>query len=468
MASLMTTGSGLGGFIDNYIVILAGRYGAPIDCGPFPDDHAASWALVASAVQAALRNPQTDDERLRLKYVDPHFFTAQVCHHRAAYLLWKARRAAQEGHAARPSKFNVTQHSIADEVAMIYQNARASLPTIAAAFDDEDDDDDVLVEPLNILPQKTAQEVARDQQLAEAEDELMRKVQELQVEFFGKHRKWVEVPWTASPSNSPQKSASNSSKSGSAALAAPPAAPQLNEVNFCIDNINRKLLVEVTPEELEVVFDALDISEHKSAFRRTNGRVLKTLQRSELRERFGRDREASDLLWAWIEERRGSLSNAKNLDDSPSKNNHVRPGTAEDAARQQVTAMLDMFRRMGTDGPQKPQASKEYLDPLADMKRAMNPHRPLRPSQQDYDEEEALAAAADDGDDPTARPLPGRQGAVVTDPRRGASSSAAAAPAQTVRASQQQQQQQQQAAAASAGRADRWKIVEYEDDDDDE
>jgi hypothetical protein len=453
----MNTGAGLGPFMDNYIVILAGRYGAPIDCDSFSVENATAWGLVARAVQTALQHPLTDSERQQLKYVDPLNFTAEVCHHRAAYLLWKARRAAADAKGNQPSGFKVTQHSIADEIALIYQNARASLPSIALGDDEEDDDD--VVEPLHIMPQKTAQEIARDQQLAEAEDELMRKVQELQVDFFGKHRKWVEVPLSITPTNSPQKSAAPSSKSG-ATLTPPPSQPQLQEVNFCIDNINRKLLVEVTPDELEVVFDALDISEHKSAFRRTNGRVLKTLQRVELQERFGRDREAADLLWAWIDERRSTyVGSGKKSDDSPSKSSNgstVRPGTAEDSARQQVTAMLDMFRRMGTDGPAKPQPSKEYLDPLAQMKRAMNPHRPLRPSQQDYEEEEALAAAADDGDDPTTKPLPNRRAGLI-DLRRGAPAAATEPPGPGAAA-----------AAAAAGRANRWNIVEYEDDDDDD
>lgn len=447
MASLMNTDCGLAPFMDNYIVILAGRYAAPIDCGSFPKAHAAAWTCVARALQAALQHPQTDEERQQLTYVDPQYFTAEVCHHRASYLLWKARRreVAQQ-QAAQPSKFNVTQHSIGNEIALIYQNAKASLPTISTEVDDDDDDESSVVEPLAIFPQKTVEEVARDQRLAEAEDELMRKVQELQVDFFGKHRKWVEVPWAgdgATPINSPQKSAH--SKSGAAAES--PARLTLREENFCIDNINRKMLVEVTAEEIGVVFDALDISEHKSAFRRTNGRVLKTLQRNELNERFGRDREAADLLWAWLDERRGSAVNSKS--STPTKGS-IRPGTAEDAARQQVTAMLDMFRRMGNAGPTKPAPSPQYLDPLAQMKRAMNPHRPLRPSQQDYDEEEAMAALADDGEDPTAKPLPnhGRGG---MDPRRGP----AVAPAATAAFNQ-----------SASARANRWNVVEYEDDDD--
>lgn len=456
MAALMNTGTGLAPFMDNYIVILAARYGATIDVTLLSTENAAAWELVARAVQTALQHPLTDSERQQVKYVDPLNFTAEICHRRASYLLWKARRDAAAAKQLQPSKFNVTRHSIADDIALIYQNARASLPSIATGDDDDDDDDDV-VEPLHIVSHKTPQEVARDQQLAEAEDELMRKVQELQVEFFGKHRKWVEVPWSSTtPTNSPQKSAPHS-KSG-ATSTPPPSQPQLQTLNFCIDNINRKLLADVTPEELEVVFDALDISEHKSTFRRTNGRVLKSLQRSELQERFGRDREAGDLLWAWIEERRSAYGSGKKDDDDCPSKSVVRPGTAEDSARQQVTAMLDMFRRMGTEAPAKPQPSKEYLDPLAHMKRAMNPHRPLRPSQQDYDEEEALAAAADDGDDPTAKPLPDRRSG-PTDPRRGAPPAAA---------SQQQAAGAAAAAAAAAGRANRWNIVEYEDEDDDD
>lgn len=447
---------GLGPFLDNYIVILAGRHGAPVTCGAFPKSNAAAvaaWRCVASAVQSALAHAQPT-ERAQLAHVEALMFTPQICHHRASYVLWKARREAAQ--LPGPSGFNITRDSVGHEISEIYQHAKRMLPTIATE-DDETGDDDDAVEPLHLFDAKTAEEVVRDQRIAEAEDDLMRKIQELQVEFFDKHRKWVDAPTSLTPpATTPEKRAITNKKKSEATT--------LDAVNFCIENINRKLLIEVTAEELAVVLDSLDISEYKQAFRRTTGRVLKTLLRSELQERFGGDVESADLLWAWISERR-QISAPSSKSSTPTK-----AATRDDVAKKQVSAMLDMFRRVG-GGDAVPQASSHYLDPLANLKKAMNPHRPLRPSQVDYDHEESQAAADDDGLDPEGldKPLVRRQAAkqeapVALDPRRGA----AALSSNKAAESSPQSHAAVSAASAAASRSNRWQVVEYDDDDDDD
>lgn len=443
--SLLSLDTGFAPFVDNYIVILAGRHGAPIQVGPFPRQFQSQWHAVAVAVQESLRHPQTDEERLQLRHIEANFFTAEVCHHRASYLLWRARKERSQRKVV--SSFDITRDSIGNEIAEIYQSAKDRLPSIRN--DDSDDDDDGTVQSVHVFSNKTKEEVARDQKIAEAEDDLMRKIQELQVEFFDKHRKWVDAPVTFTPDVSPTKKRIASS---------PPGA--LEPENFCIENINRKLLIDIQPQDLAVVFDSLDISEHKDKFKRTTGRVLKTLSRKDLHERFVDDKEAADLLWAWIEERRCSAPSSKS--STPQK--RAAPGSMEDAARQQVTAMLNMFRSANSTVPEP---TPRYLDPLANLKKAMNPNRPLRPSQMNYDDEEALAemndCTADDEEMSAAfAKSTGRGGATTqataskVDPRRGGAPPSSQPAAASFKET------------AAPTRANRWQVVEYASDEDDE
>lgn len=455
---MLASDRGIGPFVDNYIVVLAARYGAQVTSQPFPRADATqreAWNQVSKGVCAALmhRGAFDSSERQELMHIDPLSFSPEVCHHRASYILWRSRREATGDARAikqKPSRFDVTRDSLSAEIHEIYESARSRLPTIDR--DDDDEADEGVVEPIHIYASKTADELARDQRIAEAEDELMRKIQELQVEFFGKHRKWVEVPLptasgnasaTSSPQPSPQKRL--------------PAAAVERTENFCIANINRKMLVEITPEELAVVFDALDISEHKPAFKRTSGRVLRTLQRYELQERFGADREACDILWTWIQDRSSAPASKSSTPTKSSSSSHSN----DDAARKQVSAMLDMFRKL-SGAAAVPQPAQHYLDPLANLKRAMNPNRPLRPSEMDYEHEEAEAARNDDGRDPTnieSAFTGAAQRALQMDPRRGAAPAASsnhkmpAAPAPAV---------------AAPSRGNRWQIVEYSDEEEED
>eukprot|EP00796_Vickermania_ingenoplastis_P004952 gene4953-3553_t len=235
-------------FVDHYILLLAARYKAPIHTWtgrsatqmPFSADPASdAWALVAKSVQEVMTSArtQTPAERQQLKHVDVGFFTPRVCRERAMYLQWKIHKAeasrptkAKKGGGGGaeaeappeqgPSSFDVTKHSLKNDVTALFDAVRRNLPSAAvdaSSSSGEDADGDVAIVDVDACRGKRAksdevsafhlqastivkvamrsdEEVRRDADMAKARDALLTRIQEMQTEFFTQHRRWVDVP----------------------------------------------------------------------------------------------------------------------------------------------------------------------------------------------------------------------------------------------------------------------------------
>lgn len=204
----------LASFVDNYILILTARFGAPLS-GDDGGEHPA-WSLVSEAVQAALAGPRTDAERRQLANVDLGVYSPRVCRGRALYL--KQNEAQCHSEAAAPvtapvgnssgaarrldgeSSFDITHDSLRGDVSLIYAAVRRQLPSAALdAADDSGGGGETEVERdagLSVFDVfvPTPEEQRRDAALAGARDEFLSQVQRLQAAFFEKHRRWVDVP----------------------------------------------------------------------------------------------------------------------------------------------------------------------------------------------------------------------------------------------------------------------------------
>lgn len=242
-------------FIDHYILLLAARFRAPIhtwvpNCTsshgkPSTVDAASmSWAMVAKNVQAMLvcSAAQTPSERQQLKHVEVRFFTPQVCRERAMYLQWKLQKEAKKkepaptakdkvsGTSAPPSSFDVTKDSLANDIRDLFEVVRQQLPSavLETSSDDEASEEDsssgddakpVDVDELwksskkgghnsgdkvsalhlqakNIMNVnvRSDEQVAKEREIASARDAMLTKVQAMQVEFFSKFKRWIDVP----------------------------------------------------------------------------------------------------------------------------------------------------------------------------------------------------------------------------------------------------------------------------------
>jgi hypothetical protein len=413
---MLNPSSGISAFVDNLIVISAARYGATIS-EDASDEPGEQWHLVSLAVQSVLRHPHNDDERLMLQHIEVSKFNAEVCHHRAAYLLWKAKRAEANG----PSRFNITRDSLTRDIHLLYASVKQNLPSISA------DADDSALEEVHTFACKTEEDVRRDQMLAEAEDDFMRKVQDLQSEFYAKHKKWIDVPISLTPSKP------------DATAARQPAATSAH--SSC-----GKLM---TLEQLDTAGVAqllvdLDIGEHKEQFRRTTGKLLAQIAKSDLRERFNGDKEAADILWAFIEKNRVAKS------DGPSSGSLEKVTPSRAVAPKSVEA----------EQVEKLFAAFCSPDPFASLKRAMNPDRPLRPSdevQPDFEMTEAETRAMEDT---YIRATAQAQSAASSKP----SGKVSAAKPTTAAASSKPAVSESSAPL----RSNRWQVVEYDDDEDED
>nr|CCC93670.1 conserved hypothetical protein [Trypanosoma congolense IL3000] len=243
-------------FIDHYILLLAERFSAPLNTSTLPADndnvtdvHFERWEHVAQSLQEVLRHPKTDDERRSLLHIDLNHFDAKVCRGRALYLLWRAEKGrvvngkAPVGgkHSAHSySRFDITRDSLRDEIHDIYSSVRARLPDTfvprggyrskqsnSAAFvnskdeinpmDTESDSSEGSLHVVDIVLPSEA-EVNRERVVAEARDALLKKVQEMQADFFDKHRRWIDVPFDLDPIPVGKKTFSDSSATRQTAL----------------------------------------------------------------------------------------------------------------------------------------------------------------------------------------------------------------------------------------------------------
>ncbi|RNF05846.1 hypothetical protein TraAM80_04313 [Trypanosoma rangeli] len=242
----MTTFSqGFSSFIDNYILLLAARFNAPLDAASISGcEHDESWEKVSHCVRDVLLHPKTEAEKREVAHLDASLFDAQACRGHALYFQWRLQEEAataattirgsappserlqstkkiargHSSHAVAPSSFDITKDSLRDEVERIYTTVRMNLPSTlnlplpsneAATNCCDDDDGDVRLaddgegdeeegndEVLAAVDfaLRTKEEVDRDLTIAEARDVLLTKVQQMQAEFFAQHRRWVDVP----------------------------------------------------------------------------------------------------------------------------------------------------------------------------------------------------------------------------------------------------------------------------------
>ncbi|RNF05319.1 uncharacterized protein Tco025E_07795 [Trypanosoma conorhini] len=229
---------GFNSFIDNYILLLAARFNAPLDAASLSEgDHDDPWEKVSRCVRDVLFHPLTEAEKREVAHVDVSLFDAQACRGRALYFQWRlqedaaaaatARKAdAAPGaplqstkemngggsvHAVAPAPFDITKDSLRDEVERIYTTVRMNLPSTfalpssadgAASNHGEDggsgegdagEGEEEVLDAVD-FPLRTEDEVQRDLAIAEARDALLTKVQQMQAEFYAQHRRWVDVP----------------------------------------------------------------------------------------------------------------------------------------------------------------------------------------------------------------------------------------------------------------------------------
>ncbi|CAJ1993441.1 hypothetical protein conserved [Leishmania donovani] len=265
-------------YIDHLILLLAARFHAPLDVSVeellpsslnLSAEAQCPWELVACSVQQALRTPQTAQERLLMRHLDVHHFSASVCRERARYMQWKLqecrRRRGEKQQlvqsAAVPSAArtntsstaaanaiaagqpcDVTCTSLHNDACSLYKLVRQSLPcTLGGTESDDDDNEDAQAptasvksvafasepsafERVHEVFMRTPSEQERDELVARARDEFLSQVQALQSAYYDKYHRWMDVP--ASVLDPPPASSKQPASTDAAAAAFESAAPQ--------------------------------------------------------------------------------------------------------------------------------------------------------------------------------------------------------------------------------------------------
>ena len=451
-----------GAFLDNALMVQVAHHNPPMDNAEDP-----LWNEVAHSLQSVLRHPSTEDQRIALRWIDTHHYSGRVCRHRAQFILWRAKKNREQeearGLGAKPSGFNILTGSLKDEVEKLMADVRGRLPSAFANEDREDETNS----PIEIFqPPQELLEIDTNQ--AEAETAMLQQIQELQLEHYKKYHRWVEASFVT---DSPQKP--KPKQGGRSGLVSE-------------DQVEDMPLDECSVQHIADLLDHLGISEHKPKFRRTSGKLLLHLKKEDLRERFGEDFEAADILWAHIQDNKAS---------APSKNrNTASRGGSEassttrrfyDAMRQPSSEL--QASRSGLQAYERDQRAvpneKSMQDALSKgdlsaIKRAMNPNRPARPSAQqefyDYSTSEDDSAMDAYGaaymnsvnSDSTPANTPEKRRPVPTGPS--AATAGASLRAGAPAASQPKAVRVDPAkATAPPSRAGRWQIMEYDDDEED-
>lgn len=367
----------LGAYIDQFLVVTAGRLSAGVDADLLKDKKAAeTWDLVARATRHMLRGPLPAEDRRSLMWVEVDQFTPGVCQQRLRYVLWRSeqeRKAAAKQSsvqqfikgAVAPSGFNVLEHDLKAEVDAIMAHARANLPSIDCGESKSETTDASSECPQIVQPPKnmimSEDEIRRQQQMGQDEEEMLQAVQELQLKHFSKYRKWVDVTL----------------------LDADAAAVKLRERE-------QQDSADKTPKQkVEKASESLTQSGSKSA--------------------------------------------------SPVKAAVTAAAPAPSGG--DLSAILTQLQR----------------GDLSSLKQSSYGRRPPRPSETRNDEEEEAAIAAIYGSPDTTQPP-------APTPTRPAATSASPA----AQPSNGSPSAQRTSASASAGRGNRWQIVEYDNNDDDD
>ncbi|GET93144.1 hypothetical protein, conserved [Leishmania tarentolae] len=234
-------------YIDHLILLLAARFHAPLDVSvedllprsvKVSDEEQCPWELVARSVQQALRTPQTAQERLLMRHLDVHHFSASVCRERACYMQWKLQESrhrssdkqqlsksrevlskAQENRSRTDSAsarvtdqaFGVPCKFPQSDAFDLYKMVRQSLPCTLGDSESDDDDEDAQAPTAPVRPvasasepsvfeqvhevfMRTPAEQERDELVARARDEFLSQVQALQSVYYDKYRRWMDVP----------------------------------------------------------------------------------------------------------------------------------------------------------------------------------------------------------------------------------------------------------------------------------
>ncbi len=474
-------------FIDNSVMVLASRFKAN------PEDAAdPSWNLVSAALQAQLRHPITDDERVALRWVDLLHFTPAVCRHRSQYILWRSGKQRAERAEAKQqekagalqpvSQYNVLTNSLKAEVDQLMEEARKRLPSAfnhggagAQAFlggDSDDDDDDS--KPIEIFRPPAAMLV--DPAQAEAEAQLLQRIQELQLDHYKKFKRWVEadISLMDSPSKQPPHSAG---AAGTYATIGKNRSGLVSE-----DAIEDIPIEQLTIAQVGDLLDFLGISEHKPKFRRTSGKLLNALKKEDVRERFGEDFEGADILWTHLESNRAvsqgagkpsaaMLSAKKLFDEYRNPTNTVG----------QRTTNLHAFEAQTAESRNRQRSVEQYIanGDISALKRAMNPYRPARPSEKVEAYDQSSTSEDDTYDsygkrylsavqsDTTPINTPEKARAPVATTAAAASQRTAAAPASrtATAATAPSTAASKTSTAPAATRGARWQVQEYDDAD---
>lgn len=439
---------GVCGFVDDIIILLARRFGAD------PEAHSGAWQQVSDSLFRQISRPATDEERRYFLHVDPALFTPAICRLRAQYVLWKAKKAKAQQTRQAGGGFDITKNSIGDVVASLYEGAKLALPSSLGNGDsDNDAEDGVAVQVLNFR-MKSQEEMEKDAALARAEDDLLTKVAQLQHEHFLRHRRWVDVPESmlSKPSQTTLQAIATARMADEAAAAS-------------TTSIDNKELADFTVADVRTLLRKLKLEAFEGNFLRTDGALLLQLSKADIRHRTNPDFEAADVLWSWMQ-----AHNSANR-----RGNGVAIMAALGALRtpssdlQTSSSRLSSFER--GIAPNGNDNKTGHVDPFVDIKRAINPSRPQRPSATRYEDDDEEAAEMlrayrqDLGDDlPNSIPIRKAGAAVsksVSQSVSNQASPAASPPKASTAASAPRQE-------SSSSRAGRWNIVEYDDDDDDD
>jgi hypothetical protein len=447
-----------------------------------------------------------------------------VCQQRGRYLIWRRAKQAEEAAEQRRrerqvlkasrkggkpvSTFNVARgDNLGSRIDQIMRDATKNLPTTlgrnqrygvadacggSSGSESDDDVDDVAAGEAVEIYQPPAhcvmneEDVARRAAMHQSEDELLQRVQRMQLDHYERFKRWIDVDpldfeamvdakaklhvksrLSSAGGRSPE---SNHNHNGSSARRVGGGGKSQASVAS-----SAKGEAAVSVEEYSVTDVALLCAELEidaEPFRRTSGRILATLSMEDLRLRMPFAEEDDRLrLHAAVQARRGrsnasrAASSASGLGGGARANVHdvyasARGGEHVSTMMAEATgASADRERlRRGLNADSDPLAAlKRRLDTMAGSKGGASPagynsasaRRPLRPSQMnDEDYEASMAAAADDDDDIT--PVPAATKPRHTDPAVAAKKADAAATAKTT---------------AAPSRSGRWAIVEYSDDD---
>lgn len=426
--------------------------------------------------------------------IDFALFSARLCQQRVRYCVWRAKREADEAEAEvrsrrtakkassrpKPSGFNIVQgDSLTATVEAIMAKARESLPStnrskkvssekeeeIESSSEDENAPLEVF-QPSNFM---TEEELAAHAEAQQAEDDLMQKVQELQVQHFQRFRKWIELGTGEATSPPPSIYYHNGVTLDDIAKQKQRQQKQEEEKLLSQQEFFRKFKT-FSPSQLGDWLEEIGISQHSSRFQRTTGAILLSMSKGDIKERMHPDVEGADILWHHLER----VKEGKPQSDSAVARLYKAtkaPTSDWQTQSEQLKRVEHEHQKASGLGTHSSVAAIEHQlaqGDLSGLKAALAnapaANRPLRPSQMTDAEQEAVALARygdqtlpDDDWNELAQKY---QAQLVKKQQPGASS----APVPKKQQHTDPVNTGGGAAAAAAQRKDRWQVIEYSED----